>query len=637
MQIFISYSSVDEKKVNIIDKDFQSIGINLIRDTRDLKPKGSIKEFMARVRSTDFVMMIISDSFIKSYYCMYEVLELLEEPRFSERLLPILLPNANIFNTKGHRDYIIYWEKILEQENAQTKGMKEFSNSEGIMADLNHYRNIRNNIDQFISILRDMKIWNFDHLRNEKYNSMLSYLGVEEVDNYTDILEIQTLADPEEQEVELHDFLIKNPNHKLALFHKAFLAAEQGKYIVAKNFYERVLKLDAQNESVHFNLGLCLVQLQESVQAIKHFKKAININPENTQAHLQLGLLFMAGNKKLKAESSFLKTINLDEDIFEAHSNLGVLYRDYFKDYKKAIVYLENAGKLNPDNISLVLNLAYAYELIGDDKKAFSQYSLAHDLEPYNQNVLRKLLDYQNKNAAYAKTENEPQFQPSKKITPPSKQVTEPEYLEIRTPIVGTFMSAKDYDGITYSGASYYSDGYPNLDNAKIIEGTEYVKVGDYVTEGKVIGIVEAMGLYNEIESDVEGYIVKKVAVDGRVEYDEVLYLVDPRKPEPKPKPHFIKAPILGTFHRSGINIVDSNPYNYSTHSNAFGPQDGKPYVQKGDFVKKGQVVCIIEAMAMGNEIESEVEGYIDEIRVEDDSPVEYDQVLFTVIPKRKE
>ncbi|MBS1488614.1 MAG: acetyl-CoA carboxylase biotin carboxyl carrier protein [Bacteroidetes bacterium] len=75
-----------------------------------------------------------------------------------------------------------------------------------------------------------------------------------------------------------------------------------------------------------------------------------------------------------------------------------------------------------------------------------------------------------------------------------------------------------------------------------------------------------------------------------------------------------IKSPMIGTFYRS------SNP-------------DSPPFVSVGDKVTKGQVVCIIEAMKLFNEIESEVSGTVVKAMVENSSPVEYDQVLFVVEP----
>ena len=76
-----------------------------------------------------------------------------------------------------------------------------------------------------------------------------------------------------------------------------------------------------------------------------------------------------------------------------------------------------------------------------------------------------------------------------------------------------------------------------------------------------------------------------------------------------------IKSPIVGTFYRS------SSP-------------DKPPYVKVGDTIGIGDVVCIVEAMKLFNEIESEVSGKIVKVMVEDASPVEYDQVLYLIDPK---
>jgi acetyl-CoA carboxylase biotin carboxyl carrier protein len=75
-----------------------------------------------------------------------------------------------------------------------------------------------------------------------------------------------------------------------------------------------------------------------------------------------------------------------------------------------------------------------------------------------------------------------------------------------------------------------------------------------------------------------------------------------------------IKSPMIGTFYRR--------------------PGPDKPnFIEEGDDVKSGKVVCIIEAMKLFNEIESEVNGKIVKILVEDSTPVEFDQPLFMVEP----
>jgi acetyl-CoA carboxylase biotin carboxyl carrier protein len=76
-----------------------------------------------------------------------------------------------------------------------------------------------------------------------------------------------------------------------------------------------------------------------------------------------------------------------------------------------------------------------------------------------------------------------------------------------------------------------------------------------------------------------------------------------------------VEAPMVGTFYR------------------AAGP-DAPPFVSEGDLVKEGQVLCIIEAMKLMNEIEAKAAGRVAKILVENGQPVEYGQALFLVEPR---
>ncbi len=79
---------------------------------------------------------------------------------------------------------------------------------------------------------------------------------------------------------------------------------------------------------------------------------------------------------------------------------------------------------------------------------------------------------------------------------------------------------------------------------------------------------------------------------------------------------HFltVTSPIVGTFYRSPSPDTD-------------------PYVEEGDIVKKGQVLCIVEAMKLMNEIEAETDGKIVKILVESTTPVEFGQPLYLIDP----
>jgi acetyl-CoA carboxylase biotin carboxyl carrier protein len=92
-----------------------------------------------------------------------------------------------------------------------------------------------------------------------------------------------------------------------------------------------------------------------------------------------------------------------------------------------------------------------------------------------------------------------------------------------------------------------------------------------------------------------------------------------PATPAPVPENlHVIKSPIVGTFYAA--------------------PSPGaEPFTRVGDHVESGQVLCIIEAMKLMNEIESDVAGEVMRIFVENGQPVEYGEPLFAIHPQRKQ
>ncbi len=109
-----------------------------------------------------------------------------------------------------------------------------------------------------------------------------------------------------------------------------------------------------------------------------------------------------------------------------------------------------------------------------------------------------------------------------------------------------------------------------------------------------------------------EKKIVEPVSVD--VVKEEATEKVETEKKEEGKKYHVIKSPLVGTFYRA--------------------PSPGAPpFVEEGDIVSKGQVLCIIEALKVMNEIESDIDGKVVKILVENGEPVEYGQELFYIEP----
>ena len=99
-----------------------------------------------------------------------------------------------------------------------------------------------------------------------------------------------------------------------------------------------------------------------------------------------------------------------------------------------------------------------------------------------------------------------------------------------------------------------------------------------------------------------------------KINTDKIEITEESIAPEPQvdEKLFELKSPMVGTFYRAPA-------------------PDADPYVKEGDYVKKGQILCIIEAMKLMNEIEAEKDGKIVKIIPQNAQPVEYNQVIFTM------
>jgi acetyl-CoA carboxylase biotin carboxyl carrier protein len=110
-----------------------------------------------------------------------------------------------------------------------------------------------------------------------------------------------------------------------------------------------------------------------------------------------------------------------------------------------------------------------------------------------------------------------------------------------------------------------------------------------------------------------------------------------------RPVPSVVPAPALATaavpasasvveVSSTGVTLVTTEAPMVGTFYRASSPS-AEPYVREGDVVKEGQILCIIEAMKLMNEIESKASGRIAKILVENGQPVEYGQPLFSIEP----
>ena len=152
--IFLSYNWHDGETADRIDRHLSGIaGVTVKRDVRDIGPWKSIREFMEGIRQQNYAVLIISDSYLKSKNCMFEVTEMMKEREYEDRIFPAVV-ETGIYDPLVRAGYISYWQQECDKLEAAIKGLDP-ANAAELAADLKRYKNIASSIGEFLSIAAD--------------------------------------------------------------------------------------------------------------------------------------------------------------------------------------------------------------------------------------------------------------------------------------------------------------------------------------------------------------------------------------------------------------------------------------------------------------------------------------------------
>jgi outer membrane protein assembly factor BamD (BamD/ComL family) len=185
-EIFISYayedaSSLGQRKKEIFEKVYNTLKLkdfNVIADRNGgVNYKDSIREFMQRIGRGKYVIVIISDKYLKSKYCMYEVLELLKYPDFKKRIFPIILEDANIYDASSQIDYLNYWQEKIDRLNEKIRTIKNMAYSASIYEELKLFNEIYRIIADFSFTLSDMNVLTPDIHQNNHFQDIIDAIA----------------------------------------------------------------------------------------------------------------------------------------------------------------------------------------------------------------------------------------------------------------------------------------------------------------------------------------------------------------------------------------------------------------------------------------------------------------------------
>ncbi|MGZ5134020.1 MAG: toll/interleukin-1 receptor domain-containing protein [Flavitalea sp.] len=183
-EIFFSYAWGDatesgssrEKIVNELYEALIADGFTVIRDKNDLRYKGLISDLTGRIGRGKFIVVAISDKYLKSTYCMSELLEIYRRSNSDidemlKKIFPIVLEDAKIYNPEDRVDYLKYWEDKKEELNEELKGIS-LEHAATFADDLRVYNEITSVIPVLSKLLKDINTLNLQKLSANNFSEI---------------------------------------------------------------------------------------------------------------------------------------------------------------------------------------------------------------------------------------------------------------------------------------------------------------------------------------------------------------------------------------------------------------------------------------------------------------------------------
>lgn len=151
--VFISYSWDDSLVADEIERELTGKA-NIIRDKKNVPHWGSLSKFMKSIREQDFAVLIISEQYLTSDACLYEVMQLMKDEGWSNKSMYVVLEGSNIYKSLGRAKYVEYWATHCNSLGETIKALPPSSTAE-LSADLRKATMIRDNIGEFLSVVAD--------------------------------------------------------------------------------------------------------------------------------------------------------------------------------------------------------------------------------------------------------------------------------------------------------------------------------------------------------------------------------------------------------------------------------------------------------------------------------------------------
>lgn len=174
-EVFVSYAwgGQSEEVVYALERTFRAFGVAIVRDKTNMRYKDSIQHFMRRIGLGKAIVVVLSRKYLESKNCMFELAEIAKCGELYDRVFPIVLPDAEIFDPVQRVGYVKFWENKITELNSALKGVNQ-ENLHGIREELDVYARIRETISGLMALLADMNALSLESHTDSQFAALVS-------------------------------------------------------------------------------------------------------------------------------------------------------------------------------------------------------------------------------------------------------------------------------------------------------------------------------------------------------------------------------------------------------------------------------------------------------------------------------
>lgn len=179
-EIFISYAwekQVDGTNWPLILKNlYRTLTNNNYKvhiDINNVKYKDNIKSFMKELGRGKYIICLISAKYLTSLSCMYEVLQILKYPNYKDRIFPILLNDAKIYESSKIINYLKYWDEQINLLNSEVKSLSNIAYATPIFEDIEIMNEVRRAIAKFGDEISNMNVLTSEIHNDSNFEELL--------------------------------------------------------------------------------------------------------------------------------------------------------------------------------------------------------------------------------------------------------------------------------------------------------------------------------------------------------------------------------------------------------------------------------------------------------------------------------